>query len=640
MRCTDRWRKATVPACVATAVVALLTGGAFAQEKAPTTRAAPAGAGAADLNVNERGTVELHVQGADLRRVLQLLSTQSRTNIIATKDVQGTVTADLYEVTFTEALEAVLNSAGFRYVRKGNLITVMTPEEYKALQQAKRKLAVKVFRLHYIKASDAMTLITKALSEDGSASVSPDAEVGITPSGDKTGGNSLAGEDTLVVRDYAENIQAVTQILEGLDVRPPQILIEATVLRASLDEDNHLGVDFNALAGIDFRTLGGTTDVYTNMTTGNLPDAKLDSFSGGTRTNFNTGFDARSFKLGIVYNNIAFFIQALEAITDTTVMGNPKLLIVNKQRGEVLVGNRDGYITTTFTEQTASETVEFLETGTKLVVRPFVGKDGYVRMEIHPEVSTGGISDAGLPFETTTECTTNVIVKDGHTLVIGGLFRESITNTRAQIPLLGNLPYVGAMFRRRDEDTNRQEVIILITPHIIRHPPDEAVGQQIKDQVLRFRMATRQSLMWHGRDRLAQQHMRWARQHLAAGDSQKALWDVNMALSMEPRMVEALLLKERLTKQAIWANESRFSSASWVVEKMILQELGHSLDQVAPRLKPRDAMKHPKDVRDALGIGPWPKLEPLARPVDAEPEQAPPLVPPPTVAPNQPEGGE
>src|SRR5690606_22423310 len=111
-----------------------------------------------------------------------------------------------------------------------------------------------------------------------------------------------------------------------------------------------------------------------------------------------------------------------------------------------LVGREDGYLTTTTTDTTTVQTVQFLRTGTRLVFRPYIGDDGYIRLEVHPEDSDGQVV-AGLPSKTTTEVTTNVLVKDGHTVVIGGLFRESDSRTRSQVPGLGELPIVGALFR-------------------------------------------------------------------------------------------------------------------------------------------------------------------------------------------------
>ena len=169
---------------------------------------------------------------------------------------------------------------------------------------------------------------------------------------------------------------------------------------------------------------------------------------------FNAALPGGGFTFGIIKDQIGVFIRALEAITDTEVLANPKLLALNKQVAQVIIGRRDGYLTTTFTETLAIQTVEFLETGTVLSFRPFIGEDDVVRMEIHPKDSTGGLTQANLPFEQTTEVTTNILVRDGHTILIGGLFREVTTATRGQVPGLGNIPFAGALFRsERDEQS-------------------------------------------------------------------------------------------------------------------------------------------------------------------------------------------
>ncbi|HET6428448.1 MAG TPA: hypothetical protein VFJ30_08565 [Phycisphaerae bacterium] len=609
--------------CLMATIILTGSGVTAAQEQAADTPEDATGG----IKVLEKGTIDLNVQGADLRRVLQLLSTQGKANIIATKDVTGQVTVNLYNVTPIQCLEAVLESAGFRYVRKGEFIYVMTEKEYAEWQAAKRETVVKVFRLSYLTATDAKTLIEPAKSNEGLIAVSPAAVTGVMSSSTDTGGNSSASEGILVARDYQENIDRMTQILKELDVRPLQVLIEATVLRATLTEDNALGIDFNALAGIDFRGAASASTGGTNLTTGALLSEQLDNTTSAFRTDFTAAIPNGGMSIGFISNNIAFFIRALETVTDVAVLANPKILVVNKQRGEVMVGKRDGYVTTTITETSATQDVEFLETGTQLIVRPYIGADGYVRLELHPEDSTGGLTAEALPYEHTTECTSNVMVKDGHTIVIGGLFRERTSNGRSQVPGLGNIPIIGPLFRRKSDTTEREEVIILVTPHIIKSPVDEAASEQLKDDVRRFRYGMRKGLMWFGNNRLAQLHMRWARQHLEAGDHNSALWDVNMALSMSPRMDAALQLKERLTKRAIWADESRYSSIEYVIQRMITRQLGVPMDTTVPPDKPRDGAELDERVKQAMGIGGLIETPLPQRSVNAFPAPAPVLVP-------------
>ena len=186
------------------------------------------GADAQDaVRQSRMGTFEIHVQGADLRGVLQLLSTQGKRNIIATKEVTGKVTADLYGVTFEEALEAVMRSSGYVHQQRGNFIYVYTPEQLAEIEAADRKVEVRIFHLAYLTAEDALALISPALSSDGTIALSPAAATGITTSDAEAGGNSLATADVLVVRDYEENVKRIAEIIEKLDTRPEQVLIEA-----------------------------------------------------------------------------------------------------------------------------------------------------------------------------------------------------------------------------------------------------------------------------------------------------------------------------------------------------------------------------------------------------------------------------
>lgn len=595
-------------------IACILATGVQAQATRPVADAKPAEDGGG-ISVTRPGTFEIHVQGADLRGVLQLLSTQGKRNIIATKEVQGTVTADLYGVTFQQALKAVLASTGLDYIDEDGFIYVHTPAQKDAIMKAKVKPVVKAFYLSYITAAAAQVLVAPALSESGSVAVSPAAVTGIAPSKTESGGDALASNDVLVVRDVPERIEAIAKLIAELDIKPDQVLVEATILSAKLEEDNKLGVNFNALAGVDFQDLGFTA-------TSSGPQAMASTALTGndvTALNFRTDFSPvrGGMTFGVYGSDVAFFITALETITDVTVLANPKLLVVNKQRGEMMIGNRDGYKTTTVTETAEMETVEFLETGTVLVVRPYIGKDNYIRMEIHPEDSEGGVATTGLPWERTTEVTSNVLVRDGHTIVIGGLFREYTKNGKNQVPLLGNIPYLGTLFRTNDDRTERNEVIVLITPHIVKQANDEAVGEQLKDDVERFRIGQRQGLQWWASDRLAHSHLRWAKEHLRAGRRNKALWDLDMALSMRPHMLEAVNLKERLLQKAFWADASRHSAVKYVIQSMIMHDLGKPVDVVIPPAKPRNAEGLDPEVKKALGIEPrleLPLPDEVARP--------------------------
>jgi hypothetical protein len=358
--------------------------------------------------------------------------------------------------------------------------------------------------------------------------------------------------------DLPENIERVRGILKRMDRRPRQVLIEATILKVSLDDETSLGVDFNALAGVDFRELS-TTTVPVADPTGRANDLTTPvTVAGATRpwgqirtTDFATS--GTGFNVGVITNTVAFFIHALETVTDTMVVGNPKVLALNKQRSEVKVGKRYGYVTTTHTETTDVQTVNFLDTGTQLIFRPFISDDGYVRMEIHPKVSTGEVV-GGLPNETTTEVTCNIMVKDGYTIVIGGLFDETATVARTQVPGLGNIPLLGWAFRSNTDTSKRNEIIVLLTPHII--DDDEAantIGQETLEDANRRCLGVREGFAFFTRERLTTGWMQeadkaWQRYEKTGSwiDRAMAWWNVELVLNASPNTLKAMRLKDQV----------------------------------------------------------------------------------------------
>ncbi len=164
----------------------------------------------------------------------------------------------------------------------------------------------------------------------------------------------------------------------------------------------------------------------------------------------------------------------METIGDTNVIATPRLTCLNKHRAEILIGTQQGYVNSTSQNLTSTtQAVAFLETGTQLRLRPFISNDGMIRMEVHPESSTGTVTLVGgftLPNKDVTEVTTNVMVPDGRTVIIGGLMREELDRTSNQVPLLGSLPGIGWLFRNKTETIQRHELIVLITPHIVYEP--------------------------------------------------------------------------------------------------------------------------------------------------------------------------
>lgn len=469
---------------------------------------------------------------------LRVLAAKYQKNIVPSPKVQGILAfTTINDVTFEEAMDAVLG-ANFKYEQKGNLTKVYTKDEYKKIMEDEERLISKVFTLYYISAAEAIKLIDPVLSKAGAIQGSSPAET-VVPTGESisagsSGGDTMALNDTIIIRDYPEKIAEAAELVKKFDVRPKQVLIEATVLSALLDEDTELGIDWNLLDGF------GLTGYQ----------AVEDSKGAPIQTSgFATALKA-GLRVGIQSGNLFGFINALEGITDTTILANPKILAVNKQLGQVYIGTKIGYESqiTVAESGTSTSQVKFLETGTKLSFRPYIGNDGYIRMDIHAKDSSGTLKTNQIPDETSTELATNITVKDGQTIVIGGLFRDVVTSSRSQVPVLGDIPFAGALFRGTSDETQRAEVIVMLTPHIIEEP-EETGGDEAVIDIAHKIYGTRMGVQWISRRRLAEDRYANAVNSYTQGDNVAALCKVNTALTLRPTYLEALRLRERILNE-------------------------------------------------------------------------------------------
>jgi type IV pilus assembly protein PilQ len=502
------------------------------------------------VSVGTFGKISITVDDLDLAKVLQLLSIQSQRNIIASRNVTGNVSATLYDVDFHQALDAVLHTNGFGYREKGNFIYVYTQQELDEMDKAQRKPTTKIIRLNYINATDAQAFVTPLLSAAGAISVTGEAPSGMQPTLSDAGANSFAHTDTLVIRDFEENVVEILDVIKALDIRPKQVLIEATIMQARLTDNTAFGVDFAIFTDLsmgDFSTpLGAVNELITGAPVApSGADRNTGTVINSTVGNVQSG--KGGLKVGFVSNDAAVFVRALDQVTDTSVLANPKLLVLNRQRAELLVGEKLGYISTTQTDTSATQSVEFLEVGTQLTVRPFIADDDFIRLELCPSVSAGEtvvVEGLVIPNETTQELTTNVIIKNAQTVILGGLFKEDTTTDRNQIPVAGNLPLVGPAFQGRDDSVKRNEVIFLIKPTIMKDESLALAGDNAARGVQTISAAHREGLLPWSTTKLAAAHVRDALKHMDSGNKDKALYCANQALALNPTMVEALRVRE------------------------------------------------------------------------------------------------
>ncbi len=541
------------------------------------------------VDVSDYDLVDLHVNNEDLGNILQLLSIQSSRNIISSNNVSATVTADLYGVTFYEALDSILHVNGYGYIEKGNFIYVYTAEELAEFEALSRKPVTKIITLDYLNATDAGEFAKMLLSDNGSITTNAQTEPFSITNGVPTGADNYANSATIVVHDYEENVDEIMTLIANLDTKPAQILVEATILQTTLNEANAFGMDFALIQNLDFTDFvgtGGPLSIVDGLISGagktvdgtNVNAVGPGGHGTGLSSTVGNTAGAAGLKAGFVNGDVGVFMRVLDEVTDVTVVSNPKLLTLNRQPARVLVGTRVGYLNSTTTNTSTTQSVEFLNVGTQLSVRPFVGKNGLIRLELRPQVSNftlRQVSDGAgnivtIPDEDTTEMNTNVMVRDGQTVVLGGLFTETTSTTRRQVPVLGDIPLIGSAFKGFDDETRRSEIIFLITPSIINDTVLTETGDMGNQYIEHARYGARKGLLPWSRERRVGQLLISARQLADDGQVQEALGKVDRALRLMPASPDARVLRTELT------SEYRTTPSRSLINGMLHKELHSS----------------------------------------------------------------
>ncbi|GIW92495.1 MAG: hypothetical protein KatS3mg110_0536 [Pirellulaceae bacterium] len=482
------------------------------------------------------GRITLRARQADIREVLEMLSRQTQLSILASPNTNGTVTATLHDVDAYTALDTLVRHLGLAWWQEGAVIFVGQPQEITQIRQAREPVLTRVYRPNYVTAAELEKLVTPLLTQGvGQATVtvsrlatSSPTKSGIAASSDLSGGDDFAGQEVLLVRDYQSVLEAIDQVVAEVDRRPRQVALEAMILSVRLNDENRRGINFELLRDRN----------NVRLTTG-TPLTDLATI------NFNDG----GLKFAFLDSSISAFIEALETVGDTDVIAAPRLMCLNKQRAEILIGSQLGYVSTTVTQTAATQTVQFLEVGTQLRFRPYIASDGMVRLEVHPELSTGSVRiEQGLtiPDKDVTQVTTNIMCRDGRTVIIGGLIREDLTTNVSQIPVLGDIPVAGALFRRKTASVERREIIVLITPRIVRDPLEEMEGEHVRDAFLARQENYFDKMTPFAKRQYGLRYLRLARAAWNAGDVEEALRYVNLAIHFDPQNLEATTLRQQI----------------------------------------------------------------------------------------------
>jgi len=481
---------------------------------------------------NLSNKISLDMKGMDIVDVLKILSEQSGMNIVIGKNVTGRVTLFLKDVDLWDAFEIILSANDLAYDKTGNIINVMTQRDYELLYGGRfqdKKIA-RVIQLKYAKASDLSKALTQIKSNLGRVVVDEGSNtLAILDSSDriqemedfikktdlpletrvfnlnyaqadklsaklqevitKNIGSLRIDERTnkIVVTDYPKNLNNIAKIISAFDEKTTQVLIDAQIIEITPSDTFKMGVDWDAWIKSNLRLMES------------LPTA------GGT----NVIKVAQAAK-GLAVSQVGQYklvIDMLRTIGDTKILSSPRIMALNNQEAKILVGTKEAYVTQTTSQggsgtEVTADAVNFVDVGIKLYVTPTINRDGFVTMKIRPEISSSQYRNLGtdaspknVPIVTTSESETTVMVKDGITLIIGGLKKDQRDKTVTKVPGLGDIPLLGFLFRNTSDAVTKSELVILLTPHIMNgetsftefseiKPNEGAIAKMIKGNII------------------------------------------------------------------------------------------------------------------------------------------------------------
>jgi type IV pilus assembly protein PilQ len=442
----------------------------------------------ATLNAQARGysgrRIDLDLKDADIHNILRLLADVGRVNIVTADDVSGNVTIRMKNVPWDQALDVVLQAKGLGMVRSGNLIRVaplatLQKERELRLAAAKQEyeltpLETRLIPVSYAQADELRARAKDLLSPRGSIAVDERTNV-------------------LIARDISGNLNNIEELVRSLDTQTPQVLVEARIVEATSRYLRDVGIQWGGdvtfseatgnPTGVAFPSsvtaAGGNYDQQTNSR-GLSPfqqNVAQPNFAVNLPAATGTGQGgALGFSLGSIDKNlnIGVRLSAAEASGLLRIVSSPRILTLDNRDARISQGTLIPFA------QISAQGVQttFQEAKLQLLVRPHVTADGSVAMHVkinRDEPDFNQTSPRGDPTILKREAETDLLVMDGHTAVIGGIFTRNTGRNLDQIPFFGDIPILGVLFQRRRASDTRNELVIFITPRIVNRA--EALGR-------------------------------------------------------------------------------------------------------------------------------------------------------------------
>ena len=440
--------------------------------------------------------LSMEFQDVEIRSVLDILAQFTEMNIVASDSVAGNITLRLINVPWDQALDIILKSKNLGKRENGNVILV-APSTELAEQEAREleaqqavesyaPLRTEYIRLSYAKAADVLTLISQGSggASGGSNTGSPNANTKDSNSLLSNRGTVTVDErtNTLIVKDVAASIENIHKLIGKIDIPVRQVMIEARIVSATDSFSKEIGVRWgilsngaannrNLLVGGSNQTLWDLKDFDVETTTINGQTVSYPKYDITRPDNLNVdlGVDNPAGRIAFGLLGISDFmldleLSAMQADNRGEVISTPKILTADKQKAKVSSGTQIPY-----QEASASgaSTTSFKEAALSLEATPNITPDGKIGLQLEIRNGTPIRSLDGQVAIAEDSVSTNVIVEDGQTIVLGGVFKQRSSNEVEKVPFLGDLPYIGRAFRKDVRNNAKEELLIFITTKLV-----------------------------------------------------------------------------------------------------------------------------------------------------------------------------
>ena len=439
--------------------------------------------------------VTFNFQDVPVRTVLQLIAEESNLNIVASDTVTGNVTLRLINVPWDQALDIVLQARQLDKRRSGNVVWVAPQVEIAAFEKAKEdarleleeraEMVTEYIPISYGNAED----IAKLLTEESKNSMGGGQGGGSQGQQESRGFLSRRGSlsfdrrtNTLLVIDIPQRVTEIQRLVTMLDKPVDQVVIEARIVIANESFARDLGARFGVYGAKDRVITSGSIDANqsyissSNAFARDPDEAPFPSFTNPLNFSGGAGAGAGSLALTILgnYVNWDLEISALQEEGRGEVVSNPRVVTSNQKEAVIRQGQEIGYLTVTGGQSNSIPTVEFKDVLLELKVTPTITNDGRVFLnmalkkdEVSDYIDIGdGLGE--VPVINKREITTAVLVEDGQTVSIGGVYEFSERSDLSKVPFLGDLPILGNLFKKRGRNRDKAELLIFVTPKVLR----------------------------------------------------------------------------------------------------------------------------------------------------------------------------